>query len=83
MSVKLQQPANKEAMRSYFKMVSQGVEKTKLFASTMANVLENVIEEAFKKEMVAKTSMPSETRDGCTTLGSCTSTWTSTWLICW
>ena len=56
MSVKLQQPANKEAMRSYFKMVSQGVEKTKLFASTMANVLENVIEEAFKNEMVAKTS---------------------------
>ena len=55
-SVKLEQPANKEAMRCYFKMVSQGVEKTKLFASTMANVLENVLEEAFKKEMVAKTS---------------------------
>ena len=54
--VKLQQPANKETMQNYFKMVSQGVEKTKLFASTMANNLKNVLMEAFKKEMVQRTS---------------------------
>ena len=55
-SVKLQQPANKKAMRRFFEMVSQGVEKTKLFASTIANVLKNVLLEAFVKEMVAKTA---------------------------
>ena len=54
--VKLQQPANKEAMRCYFKMVSQGAEKTKLFASTMANVLKDVLVEAFNKEMVQRTN---------------------------
>ena len=53
---KLQQPANKEAMYCYFKMVSQGVKKTKLFTSTMANILKNVLMEAFEKEMVQKTS---------------------------
>lgn len=34
---------NKEAMREYFMMVSQGVEKTKLFAATMANALKSVL----------------------------------------
>ena len=35
--------ANKERMLEYFVMVSQGVEKTKLFAATMAYTLDNVI----------------------------------------
>jgi hypothetical protein len=34
---------NKETMCEYFMMVSQGVEKTKLFAATMANALKSVL----------------------------------------
>ena len=52
---KLKQPANKESMHCYFKMVSQGVNKTKLFASTMANVLKNVFMNAFNREIMQKT----------------------------
>ena len=42
-------------MHCYFKMVSQGVNKTKLFASTMANVLKNVLMNAFNREIMQKT----------------------------
>ena len=35
--------ANKVRMREYFVMVSQSVEKTKLFAATMVYTLDNVI----------------------------------------
>jgi hypothetical protein len=42
-SVPAKLKSNKTILRKYFMMVSQGVEKTQLFAATMANTLENVI----------------------------------------
>jgi hypothetical protein len=53
---KLQQPANKEAMQSYFKMASEGTKKTQLFASFISSVLINVIDKAFQEEMFKRTS---------------------------
>ena len=47
---------NRMAMYNYFLMVFQGVEKSKLFAGHMANVLKTVVSEAFEKGMVQKTS---------------------------
>ncbi|XP_046636048.1 uncharacterized protein LOC124314746 [Daphnia pulicaria] len=54
-SVPAKLESNEAILRKYFMMVSQGVEKTQLFAATMANTLENVIFSAFEKEMVQKT----------------------------
>jgi hypothetical protein len=42
-SVPAKLESNERILRNYFMMVSQGVEKTQLFAATMANTLENVI----------------------------------------
>ena len=46
---------DRETMYNYFLMVCQGVEKSKLFAGHMANVLKTVVPEAFEKEMLQAT----------------------------
>jgi hypothetical protein len=42
-SVPAKLESSEAILRKYFMMVSQGVEKTQLFAATMANTLENFI----------------------------------------
>nr|CAH0113459.1 unnamed protein product [Daphnia galeata] len=53
-SVPVKLESNKEILRKHFMMVSEGVAKTKLFASNMAATLEKNIKPAFEKEMVLK-----------------------------
>ena len=50
--VKLEQESNRAAMRQYFMVASQGVERTKLFICLLKTTLEDNLTEAFEQEMV-------------------------------
>ena len=53
---KLDQPSNRAAMREYFMVASQGVERTKLFVCLLKTTLETSLAEAFEDEIIQCTT---------------------------